>query len=323
MESRIDMQKFMEARERIGGYIHKTPCLPFQDLSETMHRSIFMKLENLQATGGFKLRGNLNKLLSLGRENLGSGVVTASSGNHGLGLSFSARLMDIKATVVVPEKTPKNKVEKLNSYGARVILQGAHYDEAVKRAEEIARETGALYVPSFDDPDIIAGNGTIGLEILEKVPDVGLYICPIGGGGGISGSGLALKAVKPDIKIIGVEAEGAASMKASLEAGKPVQLPEVKTRAEGIAVSKPGNLPFQIVRDIVDEIVTVSEEELEEALRYLVSKGRVVPELAGTASIAALMTEKVVPGDKPVVCLVTGGNIDIQLLSSLLSAGDN
>jgi len=319
MEDQLNLQKFQEARERIKKYIQKTPCLPFQDLSEEVGLNIYMKLESLQITGGFKLRGNLNKLLSMGKEKLPNGVVTASSGNHGLGLSYSARLLDIKATVVVPETTPKNKVDKLRDYGAEVILAGAHYDEAVKRVKKIVEETGALYVPSFDDPDIIAGNGTIGLEISEDVSDVALYICPIGGGGGISGSGLALKALNPNLKIIGVEAAGAASMKASLEAGKPVQLSEVKTGAEGIAVSKPGELPFEIVKNLVDEIVTVSEEEMKEALRYLVGKGKVVPELAGTAGIAALLAGKIIPENAPVVSVITGGNIDIQFLGSILT----
>ncbi len=322
MEGQLNLQKFQEAGARIKKYIQRTPCLPFQDLSEEVGRNIYMKLEGLQITGGFKLRGNLNKLLSMGKENLPNGVVTASSGNHGLGLSYSARLLGVKVTVVVPETTPKNKVDKLRTYGAEVILAGAHYDEAVKRVKKIVEETGALYVPSFDDPDIIAGNGTIGLEINEDVPGVAQYICPIGGGGGISGSGLALKALNPNIKIIGVEAEGAASMKASIEAGKPIQLPEVKTKAEGIAVSRPGELPFEIVKDLVDEIVTVSEEEMEDALRYLVGKGKIVPELAGTAGIAALLAGKILPEKGPVVCLITGGNIDLQYLGSILTSSE-
>ncbi len=319
MENKLNMQKFKEAKERIAPYIHRTPSIPFQDLSEEMEHKIYLKLESLQATGGFKLRGNLNKLLAMGKDNLPNGVVTASSGNHGLGLSYSARLIGVKAIVVVPETTPKNKVEKLRAYGAEVILSGAHYDEAKEMVEKIVEETGALYVPSFDDSEIIAGNATIGLEIYEDVPEVDLYICPIGGGGGISGSGLALKALNPKIKIVGVEAEGAASMKASVEAGTPVQLPEVTTKAEGIAVSKPGELPFQIVKDLVDDIVTVSEKEMEEALCYLVGRGKVVPEMAGTAAVAALMNGRVKPGKGPVCCLITGGNVDIQFLASLLS----
>lgn len=316
------MREFEEARERIRSFIHRTPCHPLQDLSEEMGQEIFLKLENLQATGGFKLRGNLNKLLSIGKGKLTNGVVTASSGNHGLGLAYSSRILGIRAIVVVPEKTPRNKVEKLRHYGATLIFEGEYYDQAAITAMKIAEETRALYVPSFDDPDIIAGNGTIGLEIFEDLPEIGLYICPIGGGGGISGSGLALKTLNPDIKVVGVEAEGAASMKASLEAGFPVSLPEVKTKAEGIAVSRPGNLPFHIVKDLVEEIVTVSEKEMESALRYLVSRGKIVTELAGTAAVAALLAEKIAPRDSPAVCLITGGNIDIQVLSSLLGEKD-
>lgn len=318
MAKNLTLEDFRAARERITPYVHRTPCLPFQELSEELGQEIWIKMENLQATGGFKLRGNINKLLSVGRDNLAGGVVTASSGNHGLGLSYSARLMEIRATVVVPRSTPSNKVEKLRRYGARVILEGEHYDQAVVRAQKISRESGALYVPSFDDPQIIAGNGSMGLEIYEDVPSCALYICPIGGGGGISGSGLALKKLNPDLHIIGVEAAGAASMKASLAKGAATTIDRVETAAEGIAVSRPGDLPFNIVRDLVEDVVTVSEGEMENALRYLVGRGKVVPELAGTATTAALLSGKVVPEKGPVVILLSGGNIDPQVLAAHL-----
>lgn len=323
MRVEIGLKEIKEAANRIKKFINRTPCVPSQRLSEHYNRNIYLKLENLQITGGFKIRGNANKLSSLSNSELGSGVVTASSGNHGLGLSLSAKHRFVNATIVVPKRTPWNKIEKLKKYGAEVIINGDNYDEAVLTAKEIEKNQGFLYIPSFDDLDIITGNGTIGLEIYEDVPDTNLVVCPIGGGGGISGIGLALKGFSPSIRVIGVEAQGASSMKYSLIANKCICLEKINTLADGIAVRQPGRIPFEIVKDIVEEIIVVSDDEMKKALCQLVLKDKIVPELAGAASVAALSKIKL-PKFGAIVCLISGGNIDQKLLVSILKQyGEN
>jgi threonine dehydratase len=281
-------------------------------------KDVFLKLECLQVTQAFKARGNANKLALMSHEERERGVITASSGNHGLGLSLASRQHGLRAMIVVPEVAPVNKIEKIKENGAEVIIKGKTYDDAVNYAQTVSKEKGLVYISSFDDPDIIAGNGSMGLEILEDVPDVKLIICPIGGGGGISGISLAVKQVNPDIHVVGVEAEKAPSMLRSIEAGEIIELTSANTFADGIAVRKPGKLNFEIVQSWIDKIVTVSEEEMEKAVVILAKEAKIVAEGAGAASVAALMAGVVNSEFDKIVCIISGGNIDLNLFKRLL-----
>jgi len=244
----ITLDKIKDARERIRDKVNKTPCIYSLTLSRILQKEVFLKLENLQLTQAFKARGNANKMSLLTEEEKNRGVITASSGNHGQGLSLAALLAGVKATIVLPEVAPQNKIDKIKENKAEVIIKGKTYDDASNYAHKLAKEKNYVYIPSFDDLDIIAGNGSIGLEILEEVPQAQMIICPIGGGGGISGISLAVKQLKADIKIIGVEAEKAPSMLKSIEADKIIELNSAATFADGIAVRKPGEINFRIVK---------------------------------------------------------------------------
>lgn len=314
----IDGPRIQHAAHAISPFIRKTPCLMVPELGHITSVPVYLKLENLQYTGAFKIRGNAYKLSTLSDEELAAGVVTASSGNHGLGLSLSALRRSVSAVVVVPMKTPQNKMEKLKEYRANVLMDGETYHEAVSRAMAIAQDTGARYISSFDDPDIITGNATMGLEIFQAVPNLRLIISPIGGGGGISGIALALKALSPSVRIIGVQAKKAASMVSSLAAGRRRAIQEVDTLADGIAVKEPGRLTFPLVQRLVDDVVVVSDEEMKEAAKVLLQRARVVSELAGSASVAALKKIQGYPSSGSIVCLISGGNIDTQLLTAIL-----
>lgn len=315
----LDLKELQEIRATIAKFINRTPCIFSEELSKRIGKKIYLKMENLQITGAFKARGNAFKLSTLTDEELENGVITASSGNHGLGMSYAARLRSVSARVLVPVETPQIKIEKLKNYGAQVFIQGATYDEAVVMAQEIAKKEGYLYISSFEDEDVIRGNTTIGLEIFEDVPHPGLVIAPIGGGGGISGISLAGNIMSSETKIIGAEAEGAASMFHSLKAGQRQALQEINTLADGIKVAQPGQIAFQLVQKFVAEVKTVSEGELQQTLRELVEKAKIVPELAGCASVAALDKIDVHSFNGPIVCMISGGNIDLQLLNKILS----
>jgi len=319
----IALDEIREARQRIGQAVVRTPCVYSLPLSRKKGSEVFLKLECLQVTQAFKARGNANKIALLNEKEKGRGVITASSGNHGLGLSLASMRHGIRAVIVVPEVAPANKIDKIRENGAQVIVKGATYDDAAAYAHTLAREKGYLYVPSFDDRDIIAGNGSMGLEILEDVPEVGLIACPIGGGGGISGIALAAKQINPEIQIVGVEAENAPSMLRSVEAGSIIELSSARTFADGIAVRKPGRLNFEIVRDYVDRIVTVSEGEMESALCTLAKEAKIVAEGAGASAVAALLFDKFDTARGKVVCVVTGGNIDMGLFRLILERADN
>ena len=315
----VSLKKIKEARERIKGSVNKTPCIYSLPLSRIIKKDVFLKLENLQITQAFKARGNANKIALLSKKEKESGVITASSGNHGQGLSLAALRAGIKAVIILPEVAPKNKIEKIKENKAEVIIKGKTYDDACSYAHSLSKKMGYTYIPSFDDLDIIAGNGSIGLEILEEVPQSQMIICPIGGGGGISGVALATKQINSDIQIIGVEAERAASMLESIKAGKIVELPSADTFADGIAVRKPGEINFEIVKKYVDDIITVSEEEMKSAIFTLAKEVKIVSEGAGASSVAALLSKKVPIKDiSNIVCIITGGNIDITLFKSIL-----
>ena len=316
----VSLKKIKEAQERIKAMINKTPCIYSLPLSRIIKKEVFLKLENLQVTQAFKARGNANKITLLNKKGGSKGVITASSGNHGQGLSLAALRADMEAVIVLPEVAPKNKIEKIKENKAKVIIKGKTYDDACNYAHSLSKKIGYTYIPSFDDLDIIAGNGSIGLEILEEVPQTQMIICPIGGGGGISGIALATKQTKPDIQIVGVEAERSASMLESIKAGKIVELPSADTFADGIAVRKPGEINFEIVKKYVDDIITVSEEEMKSAIFTLAKEAKTIAEGAGASSVAALLFKKIPIKDiSNIVCVITGGNIDITLFNSILS----
>ncbi len=314
----LNLTGLREIRAAIDKFINRTPCIYSEELSERIGKPVYLKMENLQITGAFKARGNAYKLSTLSDEELKNGVVTASSGNHGLGMSAAARRRLVPARVFVPVGTPQIKIDKLKKYGAEVSIQGATYDEAVVLAQQTAEKDGSLYISSFEDVNIIKGNTTIGLEIFEDVPTPGLVIVPIGGGGGISGVSLARNIMSPKTKIMGAEVIGAASMFHSLKAGKRQALKEISTLADGIKVAQPGQLAFGLAQKYVEEVITVNEEDLQNTLRELVVKAKIVPELAGCASVAALDKIDVKSFEGPIVCMISGGNIDLQLLNKIL-----
>jgi threonine dehydratase len=316
----VTLEKIKDARERIKDKINKTPCIYSLTLSRILQKEVFLKLENLQLTQAFKARGNANKMSLLTQDEKNRGVITASSGNHGQGLSLAALLAGVKATIVLPEVAPQNKIDKIKENKAEVIIKGKTYDDASHYAHTLAKEKNYVYIPSFDDLDIIAGNGSIGLEILEDVPQAQMIICPIGGGGGISGVSLAAKQLKSDIKIVGVEAERAPSMLKSIEANKIVELNSADTFADGIAVRKPGKINFVIVKKYVDSIITVSDEEIKNAIFTLAKEAKIIAEGAGAASVAALLSKKVdTENISNIVCMVSGGNIDMTVFNSILN----
>jgi len=320
----VTLKKMKDARERIRGSINKTPCIYSLPLSRITKKEVFLKLENLQVTQAFKARGNANKIVLLSEKEKNRGVITASSGNHGQGLSLAALRAGIKAVIVLPEVAPKNKIEKIKENKAEVIIKGKTYDDACSYAHSLSKKIGYIYIQSFDDLDIIAGNGSIGLEILEEVPQTQMIICPIGGGGGISGVALATKQIKPDIQIIGVEAERSPSMFESVKAGKIIELSSAETFADGIAVRKPGEITFEIVKKYVDDIITLSEEEMKLAIFILAKEAKIIAEGAGASSVAALLSKKVdIKNISNIVCMISGGNIDMDIFKDILNNFNN
>ncbi len=320
-KSNLNEKKLKNIRNKIDDKILKTPCIYSESLSNIWNRDIYLKLENLQKTGAFKIRGNSYKILSLDKEEIKNGVVTASSGNHGLGLSLAGSLAGSKVQIYVPEKTPQNKIEKIKSYGAEVSIRGKTYDEAVEFAKEKAENSDMTYIPSFDDFEIILGNSTLGLEIFQEVKNPGMIICPIGGGGGASGISIARDIMSPGTELIGVEASGAASMKKSLQKGKPMRLNDISTLADGIKVAQPGKLTFQILKKRISEIKTVTEKQMKEACYLLLTEAKITSELAGASSVAALNEVDLSNINGPIICVITGGNIDRELIEEILAAG--
>ena len=282
---------------------------------------VYLKTENLQLTGSFKLRGAYNKICHLTEEEKKRGVVACSAGNHSQGVALAAAKAGINAIICIPEGAPISKVEATKGYGAEVELVPGVYDDAYERALEISRETGRTLIHPFDDDDVIAGQGTIGLEILEQLPDVDVVIVPVGGGGLISGVAFAIKSLKPSCKVYGVQAAGAASMEHSLHEGKREALERVATIADGIAVKMPGEKTFKYCEEYVDEVVTVTDDEVASAILSLMESQKLVSEGAGAVSVAAAMFNKVDIKGKKTVCLVSGGNIDVTILSRVITRG--
>jgi len=282
---------------------------------------VYLKTENLQVTGSFKVRGAYYKIHNLTEEERSHGVIACSAGNHAQGVALAAAKGNIDAVICIPSGAPISKVEATRKYGANVELVEGVYDDAYRRACEIQKETGRIFIHPFNDEDVIAGQGTIGLEIITQMPDVDAVLVPIGGGGLISGVAFAIKSLYPKCKVYGVQAEGAPSMVRSLKAGEPEELSGVSTVADGIAVKKPGDLTFQMVHNYVDDVVTVSEDEIATAILTLIEHQKLIAEGAGAVSVAAAMFNKVDIKGKKVVCLISGGNIDVNILSRVITRG--
>lgn len=309
------------ARGRIRDAIFQSPFAYTETLSKRVGAKIWLKLENLQMTGAYKERGAANKLLSLTADERRRGVVAASAGNHAQGVAYHAQRLGITATIVMPEGTPLIKVSSTRSFGAKVVLHGANYDEARDHALSLVEREGQVYVHAFDDPLIIAGQGTIGLELLEQNPYLDALIVPIGGGGLIAGVACAIKEVNPKIKVYGVEAKTIPAMRASLDAHDLVTLPGARTIADGIAVRTVARRTFRMVERYVDDVVTVDEEEIAEAILLLLEREKTVAEGAGATPLAAALSGRLPIQGKKVGLIVSGGNIDVNLVSRIIERG--
>ena len=308
------------ARELLDGVAVRTPMEDSRWLSALTGGQVLLKCENLQRTGSFKARGAYVRMFRLPEEERAHGVVAASAGNHAQGVALAAQMLGIKATVFMPEGAPIPKEKATRGYGADVVLHGRHLEDALVRAREFSEQTGAVLIHPFDHVDIVAGQASAGLEILEQAPEVETVLVPTGGGGLIAGIALAVKTARPEVRLVGVQAEGAAAWPASLAHGKPQPLESMKTMADGIAVGMPGEVTFAAVRDHVDDIVTVSEESLSQALLALLERAKMVVEPAGAAAVAAILDRPEAYGGRTVAVL-SGGNIDPLLLGKVIRHG--
>ena len=313
------IENFVKAKEKLSKVLLETNLIYSPIFSDESGNEIYIKLENLQKTGSFKIRGAYNKISNLTDNEKQRGVVASSAGNHAQGVAYAAEEAWIKAVIVMPKSTPLIKVESTKKYGAEVVLYGDVYDDAFKKAKELEEKEGYIFVHPFNDEEVLYGQGTIALEILEKLPETDIIIVPIGGGGLISGIACAAKIIKPGIKIIGVEPEGAASAYESIKENKIVELKEANTIADGTAVKKIGELNFEYIKKYVDEIITVSDYELMEAFLLLVEKHKIIAENSGILSVAAL--KKLKEKNKKVVSVISGGNIDVLMISSMINKG--
>jgi threonine dehydratase len=319
--SMIQLSDIQAALGRIRSDIRVSPCTHSETFSGLTHNSIYLKLDNQQRTGAFKERGALNKLLTLTPDERSRGVIAASAGNHAQGVAYHAGRHGIRARILMPLPTPLTKVSATRAYGAEVVLHGGNYDEAYEKALEQSRDEALTLIHAFDDNAVIAGQGTLGLEILEQHPNIEAIVSPIGGGGLIGGIACAIKESNPKIQVFGVQPARIPSMKAAIAEGRPVTLNSAKTIADGIAVRRAGDLTFPLVQKYVDEIATVEEEEIANAILLLLEREKTLAEGAGAAAIAAVLNRKLPLKGKRVAVLVCGGNIDVTLLSRIIERG--
>jgi threonine dehydratase len=316
----VRLEDVQAARRLLDGISRTTPLEGLRGLSEQVGGPVLLKCENLQRTGSFKIRGAYVRIARLSDEERGRGVVAASAGNHAQGVALAASLLDCPSTVFMPAAAPLPKVAATRAYGAQIRHAGRTVDEALVAAKEFAARTGAVLIHPFDHFDIVAGQGTVGLELVEQCPEVRTVVVCTGGGGLIAGIAVAVKALRPDVRVVAAQAAGAATFGPSLAAGRPVPLETMTTMADGIAVGCPGELPFALVRDLVDDVVTVDEEALSRALLLALERAKLVVEPAGAAALAAVM-ENPEAFEPPVVVVLSGGNIDPLLLSKLVRHG--
>ncbi len=317
----VTIADIWEAHKLLKPYLHHTPLAPSRTLHDLTGADIYLKAENMQRSGSFKVRGASYKLSRLSEEEYRKGVIAASAGNHAQGVAIAAAQYHIPCTIVMPETAPLAKVTATQGYGAKVVLHGFTYDDAYQHCLELQAQSGAAFIHAFDDPDVIAGQGTLGLEMLSDLPDADALVVPIGGGGLIAGIAIAARALRPDITIIGVQAAGAASCRASLDANELHTLPTITTIADGIAVKRPGALTFSIIQRLVDDVVVVDDEAIITAVLLLMERNKMLVEGAGAVGVAALLNGTIKLHDKKVLVPLTGGNIDINLVGRFIEHG--
>lgn len=317
----MTFEKIQEAKKRLDAVVQRKPL----DYSTTFSRmtggQIYLKCENMQKTGSFKVRGAYNKIAKLHEEGSLSAIVASSAGNHAQGCAFAASAMGVKATICMPKTTPIAKIVATEGYGATVELYGDYYDDCYRRAREIEATTGAVFIHPFDDEDVIAGQGTIGLEILEELPDADVILVPAGGGGLLAGVACAAKAVNPETRVIGVQAEGAPAIALSFKENKHIALDYIHTIADGIAVKNPGNVTMDLIRKYADDVMTVSDGEIASAIIHLIERTKMVVEPAGATTLALALSGRLNVKGKKVVCLLSGGNIDVSTIGKIIEQG--
>lgn len=313
-------KEILEAKKRLRYIAKPTPLIHSRTFSRLTKNNVFLKLENLQKTGSFKVRGAYNKLSQLSKKER-KGVIASSAGNHAQGVAYSASKLKIPSTIVMPKTAPLAKVEATKSYGTNIILHGECYDDAYKKAKEIQKRKKLTFIHPYDDKHVIAGQGTIALEILEEFQDVDIVLVPVGGGGLIAGIATAIKNINKRIKVIGVEAENANAMQLSLRKNKLTNIKDMQTIADGIAVKHPGKLPFRLIKKYVDRIVTVSDDEISSTILMLLERNKLLVEPAGIVPLAALLYNKIRVSKKNIVCVISGGNIDIKLVDKIIKRG--
>lgn len=317
----IQFSDIEQAYAVVSDVVKKTNLKKSKTFSEMTESNLFLKMENLQLTGSFKIRGAYNKIYHLTKKDKQNGVVCSSAGNHAQGVAHAASLLNVDSTVFMPIFAPPTKILATKSYGAHVILKGETYDDAFKAAKKFSEEKNVTFVHAFNDNYVIAGQGTIGIEIFNELKEVDAVLVPIGGGGLISGIAIALKHLKPDVKIIGVEAEGAQAMLKSVKAKKIKPMRGMATIADGIAVKNPGDITFEIIQKYVDKIITVNDDEIAHTMYHLLQRAKLVVEPAGAVSLAALLKNKVDFPDKNVVAVLSGGNVNLSLLNQVIEQG--
>lgn len=316
-EVTVTLKDVEAAREHVSEHIHRTRSLRSSSLSQEIGSRLWLKPENLQQTGSFKVRGAINAVGRLSPEELSRGVITVSAGNHGMALSYAARVVGTRATVVMPETAVRSKIAAVESYGGRSVLVDGN--RLMESMEEIQSKEGQIFIHPFDNPRVIAGQGTVGLEILEEVPDVEAVVVPVGGGGLLSGIAVAVKSLKPEVRIIGVEPEGSTAVSQSLEAGGPIHLEHFATIADGLNAPWGGVNTLSIIQRLVDELVTVTDDDIIGGLSLILDRTKLLVEPAGAAAIAALVSDKISrPQDRTVVAVLSGGNVDLAKLLGFL-----
>lgn len=321
MNPMISFKDIQEAYEVVKTVVKQTSLKKSKTFSEMTSSNLYLKMENLQLTGSFKIRGAYNKIYHLSEKEKHAGVVCSSAGNHAQGVALASSMLDVNSTVFMPIFAPPTKINATKSYGATVFLKGKTYDEAYQAAQEFQQKNQATFVHAFNDERVIAGQGTIGIELIEQVKDIDVILVPIGGGGLLSGISIAVKHVSPKTKLIGVQAEGAQAMIKSMNAKRVVSLKDMSTIADGIAVKTPGEKTLQIIKDHVDKIVTVTDSEIAQTMYHLLQRAKLIVEPAGAASLAAMLHDKVRYPEKNVVCVLSGGNVNLSLLDQVIEQG--
>ncbi|MBQ7227150.1 MAG: threonine ammonia-lyase [Clostridia bacterium] len=317
----MDFQKIIEAKERLASVVQKTPLDYSTTFSAITGGDVYLKCENMQKTGSFKVRGAYNKIAKLHESGNLKAIVASSAGNHAQGCAYAATAMGVKATIVMPKTTPIAKIVATEGYGAKVELYGDYYDDSYRRAREIEKEEGAVFIHPFDDEDVIAGQGTIGIEMLEDVPDLDMVIVPAGGGGLVAGVACAVKSINPNCRVIGVQSEGAPAIALSFKEKKHISLDYIYTIADGIAVKNPGSVTLDVINEYVDDVMTVSDGDIASAIIHLIERTKMIVEPAGATTLALILSGKLNIKGKKVACLLSGGNIDVSTIGKIIEQG--